>query len=281
MESGNDPECVYATNVVYAFRTIYERVDYGLYVGALAVALWTLLNTVNLQWFTKKARQVIEAMVVLATFSYNDWHSDYIGFDWQALIDIIACIFNDDGTVREDDFAVMLARLGAETTPVYLLTFAIATLVGPVGFNNAADFGGITAATCTPDCELTLNTCWDLLADDGGFLNTGDYGVWALGAGWIGELNAGAGRYELDVHTEDVPAGTIDYLRVEWNVTANPKVMRVYNGASLIYEELGGNAGFRFANVTVGASLTDLRIVLLQGTYNTTLRLTKVCFYRA
>jgi hypothetical protein len=281
VEPGNDPECVYATNVVEAFRSIYERVDYGLYVGALAVALWALLNTVVLMFLTKKARQLVQTLVALATFSYSDWHADYIGFDWQALIDMIACVFNDDGTVREDDFAEMLVKLGAETSPVFLLTFGIATLVGPVGFNNAADFAGITAATCTPDCSLALATCWDLTLDDGGFLNVGDYGHWTNGVGWVGDLNAGAGRYEIDVHTEDVPAGTIDYMRIEWNTTASPKLFQVFNGVTKIYEVAGGNAGFRWAAVTVGGALTDLRIRILQGTYNTTLLLTKVCFYRA
>jgi hypothetical protein len=281
VEAGNDPECVYATNVVEAFKSVYERVDYGLYVGGLAVALWALLNTVVIMWFTKKARQLVMTIVSLATFSYNDWHNDYIGFDWQAMIDMIACVFNDDGTVNEGEFAEMLVKMSAETTPVWILTYAIAQLVGPVGFNTAADFAGITSATCTPDCDLALSLCYDLTADDGDFVNVGTYGHWTVGVGWVGDLNAGAGRYEIDVHNDTPPAGTIDYLRVEWNTTANPKVFQVFNGATMIFEQLGGNAGFRWANVTVGAALTDLRIRILQGTYNTTLLLTKVCFYRA
>lgn len=154
VEPGNDPACVYAANLVEAFKSIYERLDFALQTGTLSTVVYieAMLQVVAKRMLTKKAKEILDLLAGTSVFSYAEWNADYTATDWQEMIDKLACFYQEDGTVSRATFDTELACLDDMTGPIWTVTKAIIALVGTNGLNNAADFAGIHEATCDPDC---------------------------------------------------------------------------------------------------------------------------------
>lgn len=153
---GNDAGCVYAANVTEAFKSIAERVDYGLQVGTLAQVVYIATSAIYLigqRILSKKLHQILEQLAALSIYSYAEWNSDYTAFDWNDLTNKLACFFEDNGTVTLDAYITNMRCIEDMSGPVWAMIKAILALVGPNGLNNAADFAGIREAECTPDCD--------------------------------------------------------------------------------------------------------------------------------
>lgn len=172
---GNDPECVFAANLVEALKSVMERIDFGLQTGVLATVVYieAQLNIFAGKILSKKAKQILDGIAGAGVYSYVDWHADFEDFDWQAMIDKLACFYQADGTSTLDDHAEGMRCIEDETSPVWMVAKGILALVGTVGVNNAGTYAGIHEAECDPDCDCPYTLIWGE-----------DFNVSAVFAGW-------------------------------------------------------------------------------------------------
>lgn len=280
---GQDPACVWAANAAEGFKSVYERIGYGLLIGSLTTVIWTeaVFQLFTSKTLPKKARDILALLTGASVYTSEDWNDDLDTFDWQEMIDLLCCFYSDDGTVTQADYEAGQAAMASKTGPLWDMTKAIINLVGINGMNNAAVYAGLTEADCDCTCDAVLSTCWELRDDDYDFIAVSGKGIWIEDVGWKGQLFGGT-NYILDMTcTSGIPAGTIDQMRVDWTPTGNGKIMRCYIDGVLKREIYGGSAGARSTTFAVNEAVSSIRIYLEQNTLNDFLRATRVCFYRS
>lgn len=283
---GNDPTCVFGANVSEAFRSVMERVGYGLLIGAITTTIWTdvIVNLFTAKVLPKKARSILDLLTSASQYTSDDFNNDLETFDWQELTNILCCFFGDDGTVTDADFADGQAAMASKSGPVWDLIKGLVAIVGTNGMNNAATYAGIIEADCDCDCDPDLSECWDFRIDDHDFVAVAGKGVWVPlpGSGWTGQLQPGGASYELDISgSVGIPAGTIDSVRIDFSFTGGSKHMWVYVDGNLKGEVVGGSAGYRSVTFPVNEAISTLRIRMSQSTLNSALNCIKVCYFRS
>lgn len=273
-----DPEstaaCVFAANLVEALKSVLDRVDVGLQTGTLAILVYTGFEVAQFvtRVLIKRSDSILAYLASLATLDYEVYHADYEVFDWDEAINLLACFYDDDGTVTEASYAFGMGRLDAMTGPVWSVIKAILALVGPNGCNNAATYAGITSYACEPDCS----ECQDFEVSPYLYSVLGAYGEWEGGIGWKGELNGDI--YQVEVLGPAIP-GEWDHVRVSWYFTGSFKLMSVRFDGVEVYHDEYGPAGGRIADIAWPGSVTEIAIVALQDNLNNDVRITSVCYY--
>lgn len=278
-DEGTDPGCVFAANVTEAFKSVFERVDFGLETGALSQVIWVAANGlygIANRLLTKKIQEILQAIAANVLSDYADWHDDYESFDWQEMTDKFCCFFDDSGMVTETSFAFGMASIAGKSGPLWDLTKVLLSVIGPNGLNNAATYAGITAEDCDCDCD----NCQDFTMGPEGYSVLGGHGEWTDGLGYTGTLDPVTGDlYIAEIQGEAIP-GEWDHIRVSWYFTGSYKVIDVlFDGVNVYHAEYGAVGAD--ADIPVTGPVSTIKIKATQDDLNNDVRITSVCYYPA
>ena len=275
-EPGNDPACVFAANATEAFKSVMERVDFGLETGALSQVVWVAANgiySIINRIMTKKIQEILQAIVGTVLSDYSEWHEDYEEFDWQDMTDHLCCFFDDQGIVTPTSFAFGMGRIAGKTGPIWDLTKVLLNLVGPVGLNNAATYAGITAEDCDCDCD----NCQDFTQSPEGYSVQLGLGEWTEGLGYTGTLDPGTGDLYIAAILGEAIPGDWDHIRVSWYFTGGYKQVNVEFDDELVYHIEYPSASF--IDIPVTTPVATIKIGVIQDDLNTDVRIVSVCYY--
>lgn len=139
------------------------------------------------------------------------------------------------------------------------------------------DAGGGGGAGFGSTCAEPFG-CQNFLTNDYDYFRVSPYGAWISGTGWKAGLRTDTNRYEIDIQKNTGPVGTVASIRVDWDVTGNGKIMRLYVNGALAEEVTGGNAGFRTVTVPIDGPVTSVRVHVSQNTLNSYAAIRQVCF---
>lgn len=275
-DEGQDPSCVFAANVTEAFKSVYERTDYGLFIGATTVFFWTeaVFNLFSLKALPKAARRILEIFGDLTQFTYEDWHADYSDFDWEEMTNALCCFFSADGTVTEASFGFGLGAIAGKTGPVWQTTRLLISAMGPNGLNNAATYAGITAHDCDCDCDL----CQDFTESPEAFSVIGDKGEWTEGLGYTGTIPAEDPTvYQVEILGSAIE-GNWSNIRLSFYYSGSFKWSQVWFDGVQVLSDLYGPAGGRVYDFPDPGNVESIRILLTQDTLNSDLRVVDICY---
>lgn len=214
-EPDPDPEsgtqCLAAANAAAGLKEIIDRLDVAYFEGSIVawlevtIVLWALQLV---KWISALIANVTQAT---ATYTYEEFHSDYLAFDWDELRDELICFYDENGVMSESNWLELGTRLSVlePTSLIWLFIKLIVAGVGAVGMTNGANKGIVLSADCAP-CG-GWEYCWDFSEGNGG---------WAEREAGEGSYSAGAWRnnlYQRIVIEKTIPETDIYYFEIEYS----------------------------------------------------------------
>lgn len=191
--------CIAAANAALGLKEIIDRLDYAYQTGGLIA--WLEINLVL--WGLKLVKWItalINSMTsTVASYTAEEFHTDYLAFDWELLKNVLHCYYDDEGVMSQAQHSALLAHIAdtyAGTNLVWTFLELIIRFVGSVGMTNGAGHQYVTSA----ECDSCSGWChvYDFTDGDLGTIDV-ENGVLAgaLGMHWVDQGEHGGGQLQL------------------------------------------------------------------------------------
>lgn len=195
--------CIAAANAALGLKEIIDRLDTAYFEGNIliwlevTIVLWALHLV---KWITQLIMNVTQATT---TYTYEEFHADYLEFNWSQLRDELHCFYDDNGVMSQSQWEALVTRLGEleGTSLIWLFLKLIVQGVGSVGMTNGATHRYVESAECA-DCGQwvryyrTTHSDWPQWVNGQpgtGYETSGDY---VAGSGWsVSTYQSGGSTY--------------------------------------------------------------------------------------